>query len=381
MKKMLFSFFVFVGMSLFAQTTIQTQLLEVQNDLTNGGSYKVAIQAKGTNLTASSTIGSATIDVYYNSSQLAPVITSGTIVQGTFGATIGSNYTRSLNNVAGGPYVRLTVAGSNINGNGDGTPAGLDLTSSYQTLVTINFTISDNTLPTNLTIDTGTLTIGLFDSPNNSNTSGTIIPQTMSAPVNISNSPLPVELTSLTATNSGANVKLNWTTATEVNNYGFEVERKTAATDWTKIGFVTGNGNSNSIKEYTYEDNPQGSESFQYRLKQIDLDGKFKYSDPVDVKVDLPVNFALKQNYPNPFNPTTVIKYQIPKATQVSLKVYDILGSEVATLVNEVKSPGNYEVIFDASNVGQGRSLASGLYIYRIQAGSFNQVRKMLMLK
>ncbi|MFA6597443.1 MAG: T9SS type A sorting domain-containing protein [Ignavibacteriaceae bacterium] len=381
MKKVLLSIFVFASMSIFAQTTIETQLVVTTNDGTNGGSFKVAIQAKGTNLTASNTIGSATIDVYYTAAHIAPVIVSGTIVSGTYDATIGSNYTRSLNYVSSGPYVRLSISGSNINGNGDGTPVGLDLTSSYQTIATINFTISNNTVTTSLTINTGSLTLGLFDSHNNSNTTGVINAQTMSAPVNITDGPLPVELTSFTATTSISNVALKWTTATEINNYGFEVEKsirngELGIRNWEKVGFIQGSGNSNSAKEYSYVDKTVTSGNFLYRLKQIDNDGNFEYSKEIEVEVhQLPTEFSLDQNYPNPFNPSTSIQYSIVSSQNVSLKVFNVLGKEVAVLVNEKKEPGTYTVTFS------GAYLASGTYFYRLQAGEFVQTKKFILMK
>ena len=132
-----------------------------------------------------------------------------------------------MNYVAGGPYVRLSLSGANVNRNYDGTPAGFDLTSSYQTLATIYFTISNSAASTNLTIATGSLTIGLFTTHNNEDFSGNILPQTMSAPVNIVNEPLPVELSSFAAKMYDQDkVKLDWSTQTEVNNYGFDVGRQ-----------------------------------------------------------------------------------------------------------------------------------------------------------
>lgn len=193
--------------------------------------------------------------------------------------------------------------------------------------------------------------------------------------------PLPVELVSFNATAEKNNVELKWKTETEVNNYGFEVERQAhtsttlSVTAWEKIGFVQGNGNSNSPKEYSYIDkNPIGGNKFQYRLKQIDNDGKFEYSDIVEITV-VPDKFELSQNYPNPFNPSTIIKYSIAKSSVVSLKVFDILGREVRTLVNEYQAPGSYEVKFDASG------LASSIYIYTIKAGNLIESRKMILNK
>ena len=188
------------------------------------------------------------------------------------------------------------------------------------------------------------------------------------------NTVLPVELTTFSANNLGDKVELNWNTATEVNNYGFNVERKTENGEWTNIGFVKGSGNSNSPKNYSFIDGNPLSGKVEYRLKQIDNDGSFKYSSIVTVN-SLPIQFNLAQNYPNPFNPTTTIQYAIPKAEHVTLKVYDELGNEVTTLVNENKVAGQYKVSFNGSN------LASGIYYYRIAAGDFTEVKKLMLLK
>jgi hypothetical protein len=192
--------------------------------------------------------------------------------------------------------------------------------------------------------------------------------------------PLPVELTSFSAHLTSGVVTLNWKTETEVDNYGFEVERQVAgrqaAVDtWETIGFVDGYGNSNSPKEYSFTDNnPAGGTKFSYRLKQMDNDGAYEYSNIVEVEI-APKEFVLYQNYPNPFNPITKIKYSIPKESVVTIKVFDILGNEVRTLISEKQEQGNYEIDFE------GGDLASGIYLYKMQAGTFSQVKKMLILK
>jgi len=205
-------------------------------------------------------------------------------------------------------------------------------------------------------------------------------------------SPLPVELTSFTASVSGGKVTLNWQTATEVNNYGFEIERTSprpspqgeggeAGRGWENIGFVAGHGNSNSVKEYLFVDGNVSNGKVSYRLKQIDNDGKYEYSKEIEIDLGTPNEFSLSQNYPNPFNPSTTIRYSIPNVIageakqSVVLKVYDILGNVVATLVNEQKSAGNYEVKFNASN------LSSGIYFYKLQSGSFVQTKKFILIK
>ncbi len=184
----------------------------------------------------------------------------------------------------------------------------------------------------------------------------------------------PVELTSFTAEVKGKDVELAWQTATEVNNYGFEVE-KNISDSWDKIGFVFGNGTSNIGHSYSYVD-ASAVGKVLYRLKQIDRDGKLEYSKVVEINVSSPpTNFGLSQNFPNPFNPSTVISYQIPADEMVTLKVYDVLGREVASLVNEQKSAGVHQINFD------GSGLSSGMYVYKIQAGSFVQTKKMLLTK
>lgn len=197
--------------------------------------------------------------------------------------------------------------------------------------------------------------------------------------------PVPVELTSFSAKATSEGVLLSWTTATEINNHGFEIERSLNGTEFYTIAFVQGAGTTTETKEYSYTDDVdyKGGETFFYRLKQVDLDGRVNYSSIVEVEFDVPKDFVLHQNYPNPFNPSTTIEYAVPKTSFVSIKVYDLTGQEVASLVNEIKEAGTYEIKFDA------RSLASGVYLYRMVAGdpssssgqSFTSVRKLNVLK
>ena len=164
---------------------------------------------------------------------------------------------------------------------------------------------------------------------------------------------------------------------TEVNNYGFEIERASVlpSQGWKKIGFVQGHGNSNSPKEYSFTDVPQGGTKFQYRLKQIDTDGKFQYSTAINVEIGIPSQYELKQNTPNPFNPTTIISYSLPKDGFVTLNVYDIIGREVASLVNEYQKAGIYSVTFD------GSKFSSGVYICKITSSKYTASIKMLLVK
>ncbi|HSD62763.1 MAG TPA: T9SS type A sorting domain-containing protein [Ignavibacteriaceae bacterium] len=209
-------------------------------------------------------------------------------------------------------------------------------------------------------------------------------------------SEIPVELVSFNAEYTGSTVRIIWLTATETNNRGFEIQRKVSnpqnsiATQWKKIGFVEGAGTVTEQRSYTFTDMNISAGVYEYRLKQIDLNGTYAYSNEIDVDVKAPADYSLEQNYPNPFNPSTQINYSIPLAQKVILKVFDILGNEVATLVNQNQSAGNYSVEFSAeggSASGENASkLTSGVYFYSLQASGmngskFSSVRKMILLK
>lgn len=189
---------------------------------------------------------------------------------------------------------------------------------------------------------------------------------------------VPVELLAFNASVSGSQVQLIWSTASELNNLGFEIQRSVNNSDnFSPIAFVDGKGSSTVVNYYSYTDIPHlsGVNQIFYRLKQVDLDGSFSYSNVESVNYDVPAEFVLSQNFPNPFNPSTRINYFIPKESFVNIKVYDFLGREVQELVNEIKPTGSYELMFDAS------SLPSGTYFYTIVAGEYSATKKMLILK
>jgi len=202
-------------------------------------------------------------------------------------------------------------------------------------------------------------------------------------PEYIITNPLPVELTSFTAKVVGKNIMLNWQTSTEINNFGFEIHRQTRNKVWENIGFVNGNGNSNSPKEYSFMDkNPAESGEIKYRLKQIDNDGQFEYSEIISIKYSID-NFEIYQNYPNPFNPSTTISWQSTIEGNVSIKIYDILGNEVAEILNEFKSAGIQEIKFETTSMNN--RLTSGVYIYKIEIKNnellYTMINKMTLLK
>jgi photosystem II stability/assembly factor-like uncharacterized protein len=188
---------------------------------------------------------------------------------------------------------------------------------------------------------------------------------------------VPVELVSFSAEVFAGKVNLSWITASELNNYGFQIERRNAeSNEWTNIGFVNGNGSTTETQYYSFSDYSVSVGKYFYRLKQLDFSGSYEYSSEVEVTILEVLNdFTLKQNYPNPFNPGTRIAFSIPNSSFVSLKVYDILGNEVRTLVNGELPEGSYEIEF------VGKDLPSGVYFYNITAGEFSKTMKMNLLK
>ena len=356
-----------IQLILFSFTTILAQNtadLFIENPTVNVSQTKFSFEIHitptndwGSN-TGDKSLGDCSWYFNYNSSALAnPVITF------VGSAVVSTHYVNSTG-ISGG---QLYVDTKKINSLDPGVP--LTQNTKYHTY-TVEMDIIDNSMQSNLTWDhTNT---GIFSATGNSvnesyNGTGDIL--------------LPVELISFSALVNSDNVNLNWKTATEVNNNGFEVQREVrnqnseAGSQWEKIGFVHGHGNSNSPKEYSFTDkNLTGGTNFVYRLKQIDNDGQYQYSKEVEVKV-VPKDINLLQNYPNPFNPVTEIKFTLPEAARVTLRVYNIIGQEVASLLNGIEEAGFHSAKFEGSN------LPSGTYIYRLQTGSVVQTKKMLLLK
>jgi len=187
---------------------------------------------------------------------------------------------------------------------------------------------------------------------------------------------VPVELTSFSAKISNGKVNLNWTTATELNNQGFEIQRRSnIESEFITVGQVAGNGTTTETKQYSFIDQPAQFGQYYYRLKQIDFNGSYEYSNEIFAETTAPVDFALAQNYPNPFNPTTNIVFSLAEPTFVKLVVYNLLGEAVQTLKNENMDAGTYNITFDAA------SLPSGMYLYKIETAQFNSVRKMMLMK
>jgi hypothetical protein len=185
---------------------------------------------------------------------------------------------------------------------------------------------------------------------------------------------VPVELIFFTAVLSDKAIELEWTTATELNNSGFEVQRSNTG-GWSPIGFVEGHGSSTITQDYKYSDKePNIGEVNSYRLRQVDYNGSYTYSNSVEVFMPGP-DYVLEQNFPNPFNPKTTIRFEIPEDGFVLIKLYDAFGQEIKTILQEHLKSDSYEIIIDASD------LSSGVYFYKMQANNFSESKKMILLK
>jgi C1A family cysteine protease len=192
---------------------------------------------------------------------------------------------------------------------------------------------------------------------------------------------IPVELTSFSAVANGLNIRLDWVTATETNNHQFEIQRKTINDErigeWILVGYREGKGTTTEPQHYNYLDDISNinANAFEYRLKQVDFNGSYSFSEVIRASNLVPAEFSLEQNYPNPFNPSTEIKFSIPKTTKVTLKVFDIMGREVATLIDDQMEAGKHSLELNGAN------LSSGVYYYTIITDSFTKTKKMILLK
>ncbi|MCU0642825.1 MAG: YCF48-related protein [bacterium] len=190
---------------------------------------------------------------------------------------------------------------------------------------------------------------------------------------------VPVELASFDAMLKNGRVELNWTTASESNNYGFEIQRQRQPMNaWQKVGFIAGNGTTTAMNSYTFTDQPDAGGKYDYRLKQIDLNGKFQFSSTRVVII--PSKFALHQNQPNPFNPETSIGFELPVNAHVTLEIYNMLGQKIATLIDERRPAGFQKIIWNGKD-DLGRQVGSGVYFYRIKSDRFEATRKLVLLR
>lgn len=363
-----------------SQTTIDQKLSVVSNSGFNGGDFIIEYSVKGTDLTDANTLGSLNADIIFDTS--AVKFSNQTEWNPSISQVTGYERTVSCNDEEGASRsLRIMVQGINVNSGNDNSVTGYNIGSGYSSIVRIIFTIEDISKSATITFKPVTNQVGLFENPGNSPNSFVINDQYLSAPLNIEDQPLPVTLAYFNSAVKVNDVTLNWSTSVEYNNAGFSVERKSVEnTSWMSIGFVKGQGNSNTQVKYSFEDKKLSAGKYTYRLKQTDNNGNFKYYGLNGlVEVGSPSKFNLSQNYPNPFNPVTKINYELPKDSKVNITVFDVTGREVLKLVNQEQKSGYYTVSMDAKN------LASGTYFYRLIAKSGNNdhviTKKMSIIK
>lgn len=355
------------------QTTVEQKLLLVSNSLQNGGEYVVDYQIKGSNLSDAKTLASLNADILFDSSAIRFTGGSDWLIGLNSSNGYSTDASSHLFDEWNSKVVRIIIMAPEVNN--ENNAAGYDIETSYRTVVRLHFEILNNTKTVNMTVKGLTNQVGLFSNANNNPNTFDINNITLSEPINIIEGPLPVSLTSFSHRINERNVMLNWVTSQEINNKGFEIQRKPSGeNNWTAVGFVNGSGNTNTAKNYSFEDRKLGSGKYQYRLKQIDNNGNINYHVlNTTVEIGLPSKYNMSQNYPNPFNPSTKIDFDIPVESKVKISLYDETGREVATVINENKKAGSYTVNYQPSN------LSSGIYFYRLIAsgnGSENVVTK-----
>ena len=352
-----------LGLSTSYAQTYDLQFVLAQND---GVVYAATAQIRS-NLSTFG-MGGASLFFTYDSSAI------GTPVLDAALNFSGGLYSAATLTAVTGNRVSINIEYLGASGNGTTVPA------SYIDIARIRFTTKKVSGHSSLAWRTGqpNTNVSVFKDDN----ATLVAPGTL---FGLDNSPLPIQLSSFVASVASAgHAGLRWTTLSEINNYGFEVQKaadKSAAFQSISGSFTAGNGTTTVKHDYSYVDNSYATGNV-YRLKQLDLDGTLHFSDAADplavtgvsVKA-LPTEYSLSQNYPNPFNPSTKIDFAIPKQSQVTLKVFNVLGQEVATLVNGVLTPGQHSATFNASK------LASGVYFYSLNAGNFVSTRKMMLVK
>jgi hypothetical protein len=352
---------------IFGQASIDQKLSIYFNSLTNGGEFSVDYKIKGSDLSSAKTLGSLNADLIYDSS----VIRFNKASNWNTSLSQAKGYEKFVSNneeIGTTRSIRIMINALNVNGDSILTQQGYNLENDYAIVLRLYFIIIDNSKSLTLSFKSSTNQIGLFANPGNNPNTFEIDDQVLSKPIIIQDEPMPVMLANFNSTVNSDNVILKWITSSEQNNSGFKIERKQFNTDipgWIEIGFVKGKGNSNTQSQYSFEDNTLSTGKYNYRIKQLDNNGNFKYYNLNNVvEIGIPVKFNLSQNYPNPFNPTTKIDYELPKDSKVNITIFDILGREVQNLVNQQQKAGYYTVKADAKN------LASGTYFYRLVAKS-----------
>jgi len=376
MKKILvFSMIILLRTGASLANEAEFRLVESRNDMSLGGEFHLDLQIRIVGGTSPRTLNSLTADIDYTSTltqwQSDPSV--------DWGPDCLKGYTTDASRLSG--YYRVLITGGNV-GSGKGT--GWNVTTEWQNVVTLRWIINTATL-VHIRISDATDAASYFENPGN-DPEGPVIDWSVSNqdPGDVS---LPVEITGISASaSSREGVVLSWSTGSEVNCAGFHVwrgESRNGGYEKITTALIEGQGNSSSARHYTYADrNVETDVLYWYRIEEIGTDGSSRFFGPISAMgiSPIPTEFSLSQNYPNPFNPKTHFEYQIPQASRVAIHVYDLLGKDVALLVDAQQEPGCYTVRWDGTD-GRGGAVPSGIYLLRFQAGTFHAVRKMTIMR
>ncbi len=360
------------------------RLVVSRNDAAVGGEFHVDVEIRISSGTSPRTLNSFNVDVYYSS---ALNEWSGADPSTNWAFTWANGYTDITVSKLSGRY-RVFCTGGNVNAANNsvppGNPSGWDVTTSWQRLFTLQWTIA-STSTASVSIgddsDAASYFINYTNAPKGDAADWTVSNQ------DLNDVSLPVQLASFTAESVRGHVVLKWQTQSEIDNLGFNILRSESKdTPFEKINaeIIEGAGNSTSPIDYSFvDDRVQAGHTYYYQLQDINIRGHAAYHGPVSVFVEaavLPEKFFLEQNYPNPFNPSTTFSYGLPEQTNVLLRIFNTRGEMVRTLVHADQPADFYTVIWDGTS-DSGARLPSGIYFCRLQAGTFSQIRKMAFTK
>ncbi len=379
MKKIAIIFFIISLTATFVfADNAEFRTVVTQNDATVGGEFHLDLQLRITSGTSTRTLNSITAEVYYTS-QLTEWADA---FPGTnWYVSSATGYSRAVDKLSG--RYKVTITGNAVGTDGPGDPPGVPITTEWQSIVTLRWTINTAT-SVNISIDEGTHAAAYFLQISN-NPQDDVDDWVMSSQ-DLGDVSLPVELSLLEAENRDNRVFINWTTQTEKNNLGFNIYRSNSEKgDYTKINssLIMGAGNSTTPQNYEFaDDKVEAQKTYYYQLEDVDQTGSSRFHGPINVFVEqaIPKEFALNQNYPNPFNPETTISYDLPKDTQVKIDIFNVRGELVKELLNTQQNAGTKTLIWDGT-LTSGEKAPTGIYFYRIKAESFQAIKKMLLAK
>jgi hypothetical protein len=376
-------FFIFTVSLVFSENA-EFRTTVSRNDASVSGEFHLDLEMRINPHTTDRTLNSLTADIYYGSELTE--YASNPAISASWGPTLALGYTYSVNKNSG--YYRILVTGGGVNLNEatelPGDPPGWDVTDSWKRVVTVRWTIAQAT-SVSISIDDGTDAGAYFDNYQNVPTASSTN-WTMSN-IDLGDVSLPVQMTNMSAQAIyGQGIELTWKTESEVNSTGFHIwkcQSKEGKYERITTELIPSHGNSSSANDYSFIDrNVQDGKIYWYKIEEISTFGESEYFGPINVAgtASVPTEFALSQNFPNPFNPETSFTYDIPEASDVSIKIYTLLGKEVKTLVQEHQQPGRYPVTWDTID-DSGQKVASGIYFLQMQAESFRRIRKMTVIR